>query len=140
MGIRSFLQLSFFMLPFAPRNKIPPIIMIVSAVLVILSSVSYTIRSEVHDIEKMKNSIFGQMSDNPTFDGLMGLTYMSLIMLYLLIDTILPFLPPLVDCSSLDLYHYESVQKIESLISLPFSFPLPSLPLFLSFKKNLQSF
>lgn len=97
-GIGAFIQLCFFMTPVAPYNEIPPTIVIVSAVVVILSSLGYASFPEIRDDVEMKNSIFGKASKYGDLNGALGVIYVIAIALYLSVDTLLPLLPELENC------------------------------------------
>jgi len=101
-GIGAFLQLCFFMTPIAPYNEIPPTIVIISAVIVIISSLLYTSKQELRNEEAMKTSFFGRAADSGDLNGALGLMYFVASVLYLMVDTIIPLLPELADC--VDLY------------------------------------
>lgn len=101
-GIGAFLQLCFFMTPIAPYNEIPPAIVIVSAVVVIVSSLLYTSRQELRNEDAMRSSFFGRAADSGDLNGALGLMYFIASVLYLMVDTIIPLLPTLSNC--IDIY------------------------------------
>lgn len=52
----------------------------------------------VRDDSKMRASMFGQAALTSDLNGSLGLMYLVLTILYLLVDTMIPLLPPTKDC------------------------------------------